>query len=101
MSGKHYQPSKSKKRKLQDRYINFALNLWFESSGEEPFTVRELLSNFIENKDKYKSRFRIRNIPTTYVVSRYISTLPFIERVCDARAKWKINGDKYVMDREV
>ena len=101
MNGKHFQPNKSRKRKLQDKYIDFALGLWFDINGEEPFTVRRVISLFIENKDLYKSRFRLRNIPTTYVVSRYVSTLPYVSKVDSNKALWKIDGDKYVMDREV
>ena len=105
MSGKHFQPSKSRKREQQERYINSALQMWFDDNGEEEFTTRTLMSLFIENKDKYKSSFKgiktLRNIPTVYVVSRYISTLPYISKVCDSKSLWKIDGDKYVMDRKV
>jgi len=101
MNGEFTQARKSRKRRVQDKYIDFGLMLWYEINKEETFTVREILSTFIDNKDKYESRFRLRNIPSVYMASRYISTLPYTIKVCNKKALWKIDGDKYVMDRKV
>jgi|TARA_R100000030_G_scaffold54958_1_gene41411 hypothetical protein len=100
MNGKFTQARKSRKRKNQDRYIDFGLKMWFDLNKEEPFTVREILSISIDNKDKYEGNTNFKNMPSVYLASRYISILPFITKVSD-KGYWKIDGDKYVMDREV
>jgi len=101
MNGKFTQARKSRKRINQDRIINFGLKMWFDLNKEAPFTVREILSLSIDNKDKYEGSANFKHIPSVYMASRYISVLPFINKVCSKKALWKIDGDKYVMDRKV